>query len=487
MNRREFTQALLAGCSATLINPVLAAGQPDPERSPWAIAFRGLKHDLPEKAMQVSGRIPDACHGTLYRNGPALFERAGQRYGHWFDPDGMIQAFALDGRGVSHRGRFVRTQKYLAEEAAGRILYNGAGTKINGALPPRNNNSSNVANINVQPFGNELLALWEGGSAYSIDPASLATRGIRDWSDELAGAPFSAHPRFDENGDLWNFGSLPIPGINALVIYHIAANGRLKNSSVFRQEFGGYQHDFVLTPNYLIFLNSSAVAHDGDTFVDRFRWEPDRPSQLMIFNKQDLSLKKVIEVPPVFVFHFGNGWEENGKIIFTAAQYRNSRFMTHGMARLAKGLSGPYEDDTRLMRYEIDLAKGMAVIDDLGTNLEFPGFDRRHPFRPQAVLGVSDQREREGSLQSTIALVDPETGRQQRYDYGPGLIVEEPQFIPTGANSTDGYILHSFLNYQKESTGIAILRSDALADGPIVVAEMERCLTLGFHGCFVAA
>lgn len=47
---------------------------------------------------------------------------AGQRYHHWFDGDGMVQRFAIDGARVEHRGRIVQTAKYKLERAAGKRL-----------------------------------------------------------------------------------------------------------------------------------------------------------------------------------------------------------------------------------------------------------------------------------------------------------------------------------------------------------------------------
>ncbi|MFT4632016.1 MAG: all-trans-8'-apo-beta-carotenal 15,15'-oxygenase [Crocinitomicaceae bacterium] len=90
-------------------------------------------------------------------------------------------------------------------------------------------------------------------------------------------------------------------------------------------------------------------------------------------------------------------------------------------------------------------------------------------------------------MQSTISEVIPETGRQQRYDYGEDVIVEEPQFISAGAaKSGSGFILHSYLNFRQSRSGIAVLRSAGIAEGPIATAGMDRCIALGFHGCFVA-
>ncbi len=59
----------------------------------------------------LRGRWPAELRGRFYRNGPALFERGGQRYHHWFDGDGMVQQFSIGDGAVRHRGRLVRTRR----------------------------------------------------------------------------------------------------------------------------------------------------------------------------------------------------------------------------------------------------------------------------------------------------------------------------------------------------------------------------------------
>src|SRR5437867_11644714 len=71
----------------------------------------------------ITGRVPDWLRGCYYANGPARFERAGRRYNHWLDGDGMICSLHFTDRGVRFTSRFVQTQKLREEEAAGRFLY----------------------------------------------------------------------------------------------------------------------------------------------------------------------------------------------------------------------------------------------------------------------------------------------------------------------------------------------------------------------------
>lgn len=61
----------------------------------------------------IEGEIPSALlGGTLYRNGPARFERGGERYAHMLDGDGYVCRFGFseDGGKVEFRSRFVKTR-----------------------------------------------------------------------------------------------------------------------------------------------------------------------------------------------------------------------------------------------------------------------------------------------------------------------------------------------------------------------------------------
>lgn len=480
MNRREFLRGA-AALTATQLMPGYLQAEAPPA---WALGFEGVTDDLPPLAMDVRGQFPDDCRGRLYRNGPALYSRGAQRYQHWFDPDGMVQSFRIGAGGVEHQGRFIRTRRFVEEQDAGRFLYGGAGTRFKGALPVRNNESTNVANINVQPLNGELLAMWEAGSAYRLDPDNLDTLGTLRFDASLEGVPFSAHPHFDERGDLWNIGSVLFADRPQLVLYHVAASGKLVKSAVFPVDFPGYMHDFVLTPRYLVALNSSAVFGDGNNFVNRLHWQPQRASQLLIFDREDFSLKTTLEVPATFVFHFGNAWEERAQVHFTACAYPDLDIVSIGMRRLAQQLPGPYHEAPELKRYSVDVEGGRVRIESLGVDMEFPGFDTRRPFAAQSLFGAGGQARSSAGLSSAVVRVDPRSGQVERFDYGEGVIVEEPLYVP---GPDGGYLLHSYLDYANARSGIAVLRAQYLAQGPVASAEMERILPLGFHGCFLPA
>lgn len=54
--------------------------------------FQTIKSEHGFKPCHVQGVIPKSLNGTLYRNGPGLFERYGVSYGHCFGGHGVINA-----------------------------------------------------------------------------------------------------------------------------------------------------------------------------------------------------------------------------------------------------------------------------------------------------------------------------------------------------------------------------------------------------------
>ncbi|MFM7456196.1 MAG: carotenoid oxygenase family protein, partial [Vulcanococcus sp.] len=96
------------------------------DRADWASAFRNVGVELDGVPVAAArGAIPPELQGTLYRNGPGRFERGGHWVHHPFDGDGMITALRFCGGQAELSNRFVRTEGWLAEEQADRVLYRG--------------------------------------------------------------------------------------------------------------------------------------------------------------------------------------------------------------------------------------------------------------------------------------------------------------------------------------------------------------------------
>ena len=185
-------------------------------------ACRCVEQEFSQYPLTFEGAVPTDLHGTLFRNGNGRFEHQGITYDHLFDGDGMISAFEFKGGKVHYSNRYVRTDEFEREEAAGRMLYRSFGTNLPGGFS-RNflkMHFKNAANTNVIFHGGKLLALWEGGWPHRLEPATLETLGRYDYGGVLRNdfsfidrqitpeLPFSAHPKVHPgSGELFNFGT----------------------------------------------------------------------------------------------------------------------------------------------------------------------------------------------------------------------------------------------------------------------------------------
>lgn len=87
--------------------------------------------DAPD--LVIEGEIPDDLAGVFYRNGPEpLHPTRGDDY-HWFDGDGLVYAFFIEDGRVSMCNRWVRTEKFALEKAAGRRLFSVFGNPLTGS------------------------------------------------------------------------------------------------------------------------------------------------------------------------------------------------------------------------------------------------------------------------------------------------------------------------------------------------------------------
>jgi len=148
----------------------------------WHRIFETLPDEHSYVVDEVEGRLPEGLTGTLYRNGPGKNEVGGTPYAHLFDGDGLLSQFTFDGERVHYRNRFVRTTHYLAERAADKpVMRNYGQQRPGGPLANAFRAPANPANTSVQYHAGNLLAMYEGGRPWQLDPDTLDTIGEYDY------------------------------------------------------------------------------------------------------------------------------------------------------------------------------------------------------------------------------------------------------------------------------------------------------------------
>lgn len=502
MDRRRFLRNFAAGLSVCALAPrllraeVAVAGDGTRfaqalAREPWLAGWKSVEAaSFGPTVATVEGSWPPALAGTLYRNGPALFERAGLRYHHWFDGDGMVHAWRCAKGKVEHRARMVATSKYAREQAAGRFLLPAAGTTIPGASPIRNNDDVNTANTAVIRFGGRVLALWEGGSAIELDPGDLRTLGPVTWREDLVAAPFSAHPLPDRDGSLWNFGSLDLLGGSGLLLWHVGADGRTIRIATLSSDRPGYLHAFAMTQRHLVFVLTPYRMEQGSAkaFFERLRFTPDQPCRIAVVPKDALDSPRWLETDFAAVYHFADAWERGSEIFVRAVRHLDVEEMRSPMGAAMCGESRRRDDakPSEFSTLSLDTSKGTARWESAGArDLEFPVFDARHAdatparvFAPVRVDPVSTP------YFNAIVAIDGDRRIVHRYD--EGVLVEEHRFVPKPGRRRvgEGWLVGTVLDPKRHRSGLAVLDAERVADGPLATAWLPYAFPLGFHGWF---
>ena len=440
---------------------------------------------------RVEGRLPRDLQGVFFRNGPGRFELGGERYHHWFDGDGFAQRWQIRDGKVNHLGKFVTTQKFVAEQKAGQFLYPTFGTHITRA-GVKNNDTINAANTNLLPFEGRLYALWEGGSATEVDPETLETRGLTTWRDDLKSMPFSAHPKVAADGSLWNFGALP--GRDQLALYHLKPDGTVANFGVVMVPNLAMVHDFVISAAHLIFLVApfDVKPDPNRSFLDMHRWTGTgpqaQPMRVVVVAKADLQIRQVFELPPRMNFHLGNAFDDGNTTRFDAVLHEGDPLRELGsLMRGELQKNDPKSAST--VQITLDYSSKKATEARLFGVSEFPRVmphvvgARHHRL---AVLGTSPGSK--DAVLNAVHLLNTDSGKADSYHFDAGWQVEEHVLVPrpNARSETDDYLLGVAQHIAKRETVLTVFDAARISAGPVALAHLPYRAPHCFHGNFLS-
>ena len=484
IDRRQFIRSLAAAAAASaVITPERALAGALP--SDWTLGVADIDGDIAPRALTpVGGRAPADFAGVLYRNGPAKFRRGASSAGHWFDGDGLIRRFEVSDGRASLAARFADTPKRRLETRLDRIVTPGFGTAQQPGAEIRNNDDANAANTNVMLLAGELLALWEGGSATRLDPETLLTEGLKTFRDYLRHMPFSAHPRIEADGSVWNFGG----NGKVTALWRLGADGSLIDLAVLPLPRASYFHDFTITARHIVIvLQPWLQTRMGFPISTTMEWQPDLGTQVLVIDKDDVSQRRLYELPAFSAFHYGNGWEEaDGTIRFAGCLEADPTF---GQTSASAMLRGEYIAPPRPMLHQIALhPDGRAQALPTGVAAEFPVSDPRRAEQAHRLTAHVTGYDDEGPFPHAIATWDWQRERGDRFDFGPHQLVEEFVYAPgRSASESEGWLIGSTLNLKLGASELHLLSAADVAAGPMASWRADVALPIGFHGMFAAA
>jgi all-trans-8'-apo-beta-carotenal 15,15'-oxygenase len=483
-------------------------------RDDWASSFRNVGVELDGVELSaVRGVIPAELVGTLYRNGPGRLERGGQWLHHPFDGDGMITALRFAGGKAELRNRFVRTEGWLAEEKAGKLLYRGVfGTQKPGG-PVANAfdlRLKNIANTHVVRLGDQLLALWEAAEPHALDPDTLETRGLSLLDGVLKpGEAFSAHPRFDPGHHgaprMVTFGVKSGPRSTIRLMEFATEDdpssgiqaGQLLSER--RDSFGGFAflHDFAITPNWAVFLQN-AIAFNPLPFVlgqkgaaQCLQSQPGGQAKFWLIPRDGGAYAgqkpRIVDAPDGFVFHHLNAWEEGDAVVVESIYYDD--FPAIGPDDDFRAIDFDLLPEGLLEQCRINLADGTVSTQRLSERCcEFAMVnpDREGLACRYAWMAVAERETGNDPLQA-IKKLDLIDGDRRVWSAAPRGFVSEPLMVPRpGATAEDdGWVLCMVWNGARCASDLVILDAASLAE--VAVLELPLAIPHGLHGSFVPA
>lgn len=444
------------------------------------------------------GEIPGDISGTFFRNGPGRQRVGSEKYGHWFDGDGMLCAFTFNEGSVHFKNKYVRTPKYIEETRNGRILYRGFGTQIPGGLLKNFLKvPANPANTSIIYHGGHLLALNEGGKPWAIEPDTIETIGEFNYAGQLTPSQvFSAHGKVHPlTGDYINFGAGlsgfglkgPKPCLN---MYRIDPAGRLFKNKQIPLETFPFCHDFALTGKHAIFFIGSIVFGNMVPFIlgsrsisDQVKFDADIPMKIIVVDLDSLQEVKRFETGPGAIIHFGNAFDEGEEIIIDGMFA--SDFVANETLRDVFNPEGRFNGGV-YTRYFLNMSTGQLrseTVSDIES--EFPTFNTRNTGARHKVCYTACSIDNgANSFFNAIQRVTYE-GESTLVTLTPGYYGSEPLFVPrTGATrEDDGYILEVVYDGYEHLSELQIYRADDIADR-ICRMKLRHHVPHQFHGYF---
>lgn len=443
-----------------------------------------------EASVKVTGVLPEWLTGQVVRTAPAVFQAPGWQAGHWFDGLGMLYAFRFDAKGaVSFRQRLLESTMAKAPgklASFGTSMQRGFFKRLFQPIPPQSDNT----NVNILPYGDELVAMTETSTQWVVDPETLENKRTLHWEGDEP-TNMLAHPHFDfERKVIVNVGTV-FGRTSALSVFEHGPNER-KRREIGRWELKRvpYVHSFGLTSKHAVLIahpfdvSSLSMLWSNKGYIDHFKWSASQGTRIAVIDRSTGAVREH-QTKALFTFHTVNSFEEGDTTVVDTIAYDDVEVLRH---LSASAMSHGYPNlKSKLVRLRMTKGVDEATVTQLSdTFFEFPAIHyKQFAGRAyQTTWGASLWSPEGGALQSRIVKIDVATGRTARFE-DPDFVFGEPLFVPKpdAKGEQDGVLLTVGSHRNEDRAALQILSAQSLES--IARAEVDVPLPLGFHGSYL--
>lgn len=452
---------------------------------------------------EVEGEIPAGLAGSFYRVGPD-FQYPPKLPNIPFDGEGHVGMFRFSDGHVDFKSRYIRTQRFKAQEAARESLF---GTYRNPYSddPRAKGLSRGTANTAVVFHHGKLLALKEDSPPVVLDPDTLATTDdYYTFGGRLSSLTFTAHPKLDpETGEMIAFGyEARGEASDDVAIITIDKHGRLLRERWIKVPYAGMIHDFAVTQKHIALLVIPMVTDVPGMRAGRvhFTWDSTQPTWLGVMRRDgDGADLRWFQGPERCATHTMGCFSDGERVYVDMDMGAKNQFPffpnKDGSPFDAVAAQG------RITRLSVDLANAarpgyeMDVLyphtgvlsrqDDRYHTIPYsvgfmPCLDATQPLDPR--LAAAPMRPL-----NTWVRFDHAARRAQQYFVGADSGLQEPCFVPRSANAAegDGYLVGTAHRPLEARSDLLILDAQRLADGPLATVRLPFKLFNQIHGWWV--
>ncbi|MEU8523581.1 carotenoid oxygenase family protein [Streptomyces sp. NPDC048577] len=427
--------------------------------------FTPVADEITGHELKVRGTLPPELNGRYFRNGHN--PKPGITPTHWFRGEGMLHGVRLkDGRAEWYRNRWVRTP-FLDG-----VPFTGTELDVSAAA------------TNIIFHGGRYLALQEANLPWEVS-AGLDTIGVYDFGGKLTSS-MTAHPREDpQTGELHFFSYSPFPPY--LTHYVADASGAIVSSQVVDGSGPSLMHDFAITREHVVFINSPVVFDHAEHSGIPYRWHDDVPLRIGVMPRAGGRTTWFEAPDQAALLHVANAYTDaQGRVVLEAPRFDRSAWENSWKWWVgAPGYGTSPDAGSTFHRWIMDPATGKvttASLNDLVT--EFPsindvhtGSDYRYSYAiafPGAGL----------SGYHTVRL-DSRTGEQKLLAHGEGRMPGEAVFAPAdgGTAEDDGYLLTIVSDLKTDTSELLVLDASDLST--VAAVELPRRVPAGIHGDWI--
>lgn len=475
---------------------------------PDTVHYRGLNRPTHIEAtahdLYVEGEIPADIDGAFFRavHDPAYVPKFDDD--NVLSRDGMISKIEFKNGRVSTGVKYVRTARFLAEREAGRALFGGYRNPFTDD-PIVAGVDRTVANTTPYFHAGRLFMSKEDGLPYQVDPETLETIGRWDALGQIKSEALTAHPKFDlETGEQFLFGYEADGLASPKVAYYVFnPDGEIAHEVWFDAPYAGFQHDFAITENNVVFLVYPSIADKDRMKAGGHHWihHQDVSSWVGVMPRYGSADELVwIEGPKgVHSFHVMNAFDDGGKIHIDQCLF-NTNFFEFVM----KPSGIEMEVEGALTRWTVEPGNPSAGIveEKFGPFCEMPivtaaDVGRRYSrgwyltVDPTKITTLANGPvEVVFNCLQRVSLIDGKPdGTIASFSHGPDVGFNEPMHVPSADKAHGGWLLMMIDRVVAKgffAQELWILEADNIEAGPIAKVFMPFSTCEQVHGNWVS-